>query len=394
MADSSITSSVHGSTARPRRVVTETWFFPLAALHGALIVALFVLGLAGLRVAPPGLTTPAGHAHELLFGYALAVTTGFLVQRMSPGRLLALVLLWLSARAAFLWLPGTLVSAMTNAGFAIALAVTAAPRFMKSAKKWRNRLTGPLILAICLAVLAFQLLNLRGGGFQLYVVLGEAVVLFSLLMLFFGGRLIAPAAAGAIEQAGDELAARVQPRVEGSAMLVMVAAAATAPWPAAAPLHGALLAAAGGLVLLRLLRWRLWSCSHRPDLICLGVGYGWLGVGLVLLGAARGFDIGLAPSAATHAITVGALGTLTTNIMLRTRLLRLRVAPVDRTAWLAALTAAIATAALARILGAGNLAWLLFAAACWSAAMLLLLVLLLIDREPARSRAMATGGMT
>lgn len=367
----------------PTRVVTETWFFPLAAVHAAAIVVLFVLGLAGWPVAPPGLATPAGHAHELFFGFALAVTTGFLVTRMSAGRLALLVLLWLSARLAFLWLPGTVVAAVANIGFAIALAVTAAPRFLKSAKKWRNRLTGPLIIAICLAVIAFQVLSLRGSGFSLYVVLGEAVVLFSLLMLFFGGRLIAPAAAGAIEQAGGELRARVQPRIEGASMLAMIAAVATAPWPGAQGLHGALLITAGGLTLARLWRWRLWACRRRPDLVCLGVGYAWLGVGLALLGAARGFESGLAPSAATHAITVGALGTLTTNIMLRTRLLRLRIAPMRRAPWLGAMTALIATAALARMLGAGNLGWLLFAAACWALAMLTLFALLLHERSPA-----------
>lgn len=362
--------------AAPARVITETWFFPLASLHAALAVPLFTAGWTGLIPALPGLRTSAGHAHELLFGYALAVVCGFLVNRVEWPRLALLLGLWLTARLAFLFVPESLLAAASNIGFAAVLAGTAAPRFMKAAKKWRNRLTGPLVIALCACAAGFHLVLARGGGSLRYLVLGEAVVLFALLMLFFGGRLIAPAAAGAIERSGGRLEARVQPGVEGAILLAMIGAALTGLLPQLRAIHGLLLLIAGALAITRLLRWRLWRCTARSDLLCLGVGYAWLGIGLVLLGASRGYDLGLPPAAATHAITIGALGTLTTGIMLRTRLLRLRVELARAAPGFVAMAALIALATLARLLSGGSAYGLLPAAIAWSLALGLLFGLL------------------
>lgn len=165
----------------------------------------------------------------------------------------------------------------------------------------------------------------------------------------------------------------MQPRIEGAILLAMIGAAATGFLPVLAPVHGLLLILAGILALLRLARWRLWLCSSRVDLVCLGVGYLWLGAGLILLGAARGYDLSLAPAVATHAIVVGALGTLTTCIMLRTRLLRLRVDPHRANHTFVGMTCLISLAALGRILGAGVETSMLLAAVAWCLALLLLL---------------------
>lgn len=380
------TQAIRPQPVAVKRIITETWFFPLAALYGALALPLFAAGWTGLIAAPPGLQTSAGHAHELLFGYALAVVCGFLVNRVEGPRLALLVGLWLCARLAFLFVPESLLAAAANIGFASVVAATAAPRFMKAAKKWRNRLTGPLVLALCTCAAVFHLILARGGGFALYVVLGEAVVLFAMLMLFFGGRLIAPAAAGVIERSGGSMEARVQPRIEGAILLTMIGAALTGPlaglaYPVAV-LHGLLLMLAGALAITRLLRWRLWRCSARPDLICLGVGYSWLGLGLIVLGLSRGFDFGLANPAATHAITIGALGTLTSCVMLRTRLLRLRRELTRFGPAFVAMTGLISLATLARLLSADSAAGLLLAAAAWMLALGLLFVLLSRYRQP------------
>jgi uncharacterized protein involved in response to NO len=74
---------------------------------------------------------------------------------------------------------------------------------------------------------------------------------------------------------------------------------------------GGLLLAAAMLAVVRLARWRLWACAGRPDLWCLGVGYLWLVIGLALLGLSWSVQL-LPAGSATHAVTLGALGTLTT----------------------------------------------------------------------------------
>lgn len=355
---------------RPQRRVTETALFPLAALYAALVVPLSVWGVLGGRPVPPGLATPAGHAHELLFGYALLVVAGFLIPRVTPLRLGLLVASWAAARLAFLAAPGSLVAVAADVAFAATVAASAVPQLVRAAKRWRNRLTGPLVLAICLAVAAFHLAAVRGAGGAVRLVLAESVLLFALLMLFFGGRLIV--------SSGVPLRARVQPRVEAALLLSMIAAIAATALDPAGRLAGALLLVAGALAFVRVLRWEPWG--KGVELLCLGAGYAWLAVGLLLLGASRAFDVGPPPVVATHAITIGALGTLTTHVMARVRLLRLRVPRSARAPWLLAIAAAMSAAALLRMIGAARPSWLFAAAGCWSLAELLLLALLIRDR--------------
>jgi len=372
----------------PRRIVTETHLFPLAAGWAAFAVPFSVHGLLGGSAVPPGLATSTGHAHELLFGYALAVVAGFLINRVTPSRLWLLIGCWGAGRVAFIFAPDTIVALLANGAFAVLLGLTAAPRFMKAAKKWRNRIIGPLVLALCATLICFHAMAVAGAGGRLFAVAGIGVLLLALLMLFFGGRLIAPAAAGAIEAIGGRLEARVQPRLEGLLLGCMLAAIGSlivfrfipSPVPALAVLPGFLLITAGVLALIRLLRWQLWLCGRRIDLICLGLGYAWLGVGLVAYGLNLGLAIGPSMAVTTHAITIGALGTLTCNVMARVRLLRLRIPPQRRFGRLAVMTLAMSAAAVLRILADTQALWLYAAAACWALAQLILLSILLFDR--------------
>jgi len=371
------------------KVLVERIFFPAAACYGAIAVPLSVHSMYGGEWAASGLSSPLGHAHELLFGYALAVVAGFLINRMPSRHLALLAMLWLGARISWLAAPGSILSFVTNAGFALAVAAIAAPRFMKGAKKWRNRLTGPIVIAICLAAVTFQAAGLPAPGWIQYLALQETVLLFALLMVFFGGRLIAPAAAGAIQAAGGLLEARAQPRIEGALLVLLILAALLAIVPPAPPVAGVLLMVAGSLTMVRLLRWRLWQCRARIDLLCLGIGYAWLAVGLTMIGASWSLDMAAGQKVATHAITVGALGTLTTTIMTRVRLLHARRYPAI--AWpFPALTALIFLAALFRLAGDGNPTAMTLAAAFWSLALLLLLGVLvyfspLLKRDVAQS---------
>ncbi|HSN39334.1 MAG TPA: NnrS family protein, partial [Burkholderiales bacterium] len=196
-----------------------------------------------------------------------------------------------------------------------------------------------------------------------------------------GGRLIAPTVAGQIYRQGGKLDARVQPRIEGGlilAMAVAVAASLCASRPPFAMLAAAATATAGLLSALRLLRWRLWLLRGRPDLLCLAAGYAWLALGLVLYGAA--LAAGSYQTAALHIITVGALGTLTLNVMVMTWTLKARQDPARARApvWATLLVAAAALARALASLGVYDPLMLLrLAALCWSGAFALLLIRLI-----------------
>lgn len=358
--------------APSERYLVAPLLFPLAGVYAALAIPASLATHYGQIADLPGLVFPLGHAHEMLFGYALAVVAGFLINRTGPFVLAAIVLCWLGARIGWILRPDTLIAAGFNIAFATIVAGIAAPRFMRGAKKWRNRLTGPVILAIGLVAVSFHLAGLPQFGWLRYLLLQQTVVLFALLMLFFGGRLIAPAAAGAIERVGGRLEARVQPRLEGAILLLMISTLALGFIPTASALAGILLSVAGGLAAIRLVRWRLWRCRWRIDLACLGIGYGWLATGLMLIGIDQAFGGPIRNPAYTHAITIGALGTLTTCIMLRTRLLQLR--RLDGVRWpFAWMTVLVSSAALLRIFGDGDTAVLTSAGIAWSLAFVILL---------------------
>jgi uncharacterized protein involved in response to NO len=240
-------------------------------------------------------------------------------------------------------------------------------------RKWRNRALPAAVVALCAAGVAMQVaLRLGAYGAQ-QAVLGSGVLVLALLMLFMGGRIIAPAAAGHFLRAGGDLAARVQPRLEG--VLVITMALAIAALASGARLACAILVGVTAIAgAVRLARWRPWALRRRRDLAALVAGYAWLVLGLAALAASLALDV--RAIAALHLVTVGAMGTLTLNVMALTWT---RVARRDpaRLAWTPAATALIAAATLARLAAecdaARGAAWLGIAAACWSIAFLVLL---------------------
>ena len=296
----------HGSKVNSRRLVAgNTVFFPMATIYAVFVLPASVFSMLGLTGALPALTSSTGHAHEMLFGFALAVVAGNQLGPIPMQRLILLAGLWVIARATFLSAPQSMTAAAANIAFAALLAAYLAPRLLGAAKKLRNQALPLVLMAICASSIAFQFAPYTGFTNAGHGILMVAVLLFALLMLFMGGRLIAPTVAGQFYRQGGKLDARVQPRIEGGlivTMVVAVAASLCASWPPSAMLAAAATMIAGVLSAVRLLRWRLWVLRGRPDLLCLAAGYAWLAIGLVLYGAA--LAAGRYQTAALHIITL------------------------------------------------------------------------------------------
>ncbi len=326
-------------------------FYPAAALYAALFlpVSIFAMGTRGSQ----------WHAHEMLFGYALAAVAGNQLGMLTGFPLRVILAAWVAARLAFLVEPGSVVSAGLNIFFVMLLAFHAAPRLLGAAKKWRNQALPATLIGLCAAAVAFH--------FEPRFLV-TAVLLFALLMLFMGGRVIAPAVAGQLERQGVRLATRVQPALEG-ALIIAMALAVVSSLFFQFQLLGIFSVAAGALAAIRLARWRLWALRRRPDLVCLAAGYAWLAFGLIVYGV-------FGNTLALHFITIGAIGTLTFNVMAFAWLLRARRDP-SRSRIIVWGTLLIAAAALARAAGEYYAA-----AAAWSAAFVLLLALFVSCRRP------------
>jgi len=372
----------------PRLLAANAFFFPAAAAYAILVVPASLGAMTGTAGAFPGLASPGGHAHEMLFGFALAVVAGNQLGALTLPRLAMMVGLWAIARAAFLYAPLGVAAAAANVTFAALLAAQIAPRMLSAAKKPRNLALPLVLVAICAASIAFHVVARIGSGSGERALFLVAVLLFALLLLFMGGRIIAPAAAGQFYRQGGNLETRVQPRIEGGlivATATAAAASALAGSPALDGVAGIAATAAGLLAGVRMLRWRLWALRGRPDLVCLAAGYGWLAVGLVLFGAA--LATGRHQTEALHVMTIGGLGTLTLNVMAMTWMRKARQDPARSSVpvW-GTLLIAVATPARALAgLGVGDpIALLWLASLCWSGAFALLLVLLTRARTACR----------
>jgi uncharacterized protein involved in response to NO len=264
----------------------------------------------------------------MLFGFVGAVIAGFLLTAVPnwTGRLpiaglpLALLFgLWLSARMAVLFSAslGAVLPAMLDAGFYIVLAALTAREVL--AAKNRNLPVVGLVLLLGIANatdhaaaarwLADADLGIRG-----------AIALVTLIISIIGGRIIPSFTRNWMTKQGITTGLPSQPSrfdllVIGATALALLAWIATAD----IPLTGTLLVLAGALQAARLLRWGGLRTVTAPIVAILHIGYAWLPLGLLLLGM-HGLDLAVPRSAAIHALTAGAMGTMILAVMTRATL--------------------------------------------------------------------------
>ena len=204
---------------------------------------------------------------------------------LQGGPLATLVLLWVIGRLGVL-LSGKIgapAAAVADLCFpAVFLAVVA--REILAGKNWRNL---PMLGALSLLLLGNLLAHLDALDLADSAELGNRIGLVTLLMLIslVGGRIVPsftrnwltkvrPEVAPPLPAGRFDLVALV---VTGLALLIWTIApnAAMTPWAALA---------AGIAVALRLSRWRGLHTVAEPLLLILHIGYGWLALGLLLLG--------------------------------------------------------------------------------------------------------------
>jgi uncharacterized protein involved in response to NO len=147
--------------------------------------------------------------------------------------------------------------------------------------------------------------------------LGLAVLLIMIALV--GGRIIPSFTRNWLAKRRDARLPRTFGAVDRLALAATILGLAA--WVAALPpmIAGPLLIVAGLTAAIRLARWRGALTFPEPLLFVMHVGHGWLAIGLAMLGASELWHA--VPSAsALHALTVGAVGTMTLAVMARATL--------------------------------------------------------------------------
>ena len=359
----------------------------MSGLWAAIVIPLWLAVFGGKAEIPTALAPTIWHVHEMVFGFGAATVAGFLLTAipnwtgrmpLQGGSLAFLVLLWLIGRVA------VLSSARIGAGNAalldlafplVFLAVVG--REIVAGRNWRNL---PMLGALTLLLAGNLLVHLEAVGADSAAELGNRIGVATLLMLitFVGGRIIPSFTRNWLAKQRPEVPAPATFDATDRIVLASVAVAlvvwVVAPQSVLAPWAEF---AGGFAVAFRLVRWRGSATLREPLVWIRHLGYGWLALGFLILGL-NGLVPTVPETAALHALTVGAIGTMTLAVMTRASLghtARPLVAGPGTTTIYLLVTLAALLRLLAPLDDAGYMTLLSLAGFAWSGAFGLFILL-------------------
>lgn len=353
-------------------------FYIGGALLAALLVPLWVALFFGALPLTPVVSPLLWHAHEMLFGFAVAIIVGFL---LTAGKawtglptprgpaLAALAGLWLAARITAVTGPYAAYAVLDMA--LLPLVAVILVRVLLRAGNQRNL---PLALILALLATANLIFHLAVAGLvtvSAMTPLYAGLALIVMIECVMGGRVI-PAFTMSVTP-GLKLVAPVW--VE---RVTLGATALGLAWWVFAPASVVgliVLALASVLHVKRLLGWRPALTLKRPILWILHAAYAWVPVGLALLALAQ---IGLVSvSAGVHALAVGATGGLIIGMITRTARGHtgrpLMASKAEVLAYSLVMSAAVLRVLLPLVAPAMLATWIIAAALAWSLAFLIYL---------------------
>lgn len=302
-------------------------FFLLAGIFAVILVAIWLWVLSYQGSLPQGhsLGPVQWHAHEMLFGYGLAVIAGFLltaernwtgVQTLSGGPLLMLAAIWLLARI-MPFVPhaqNILIMAVFDLLFDSLLCIALLYPLVK-VRQWQHLGIWSMVLLLLIANIMFYLgiFNQLYEGIRLGLYMALYVIV-TLVMLM--GRRVIPFF---IEKGvGYPVNLRNHLWLDISSLVLMLLFIILDVF-VVLPEYAAIIAAA--LVILhiwRLLGWYTNGIWKKPLLWSLYLGYAWLVTGFAL--KALSYWSAVNPMLAIHAFTYGGVGMLTLGMMTRVTL--------------------------------------------------------------------------
>jgi len=294
-------------------------FYLLAALLAALSIPAWVAQWNGVVPQPAAFDGMAWHAHEMVFGFAAAVITGFLftaarnwtgLPTPTGGALAALAALWLAGRLAMLTGPGP-VTATLDVVFLPLVALSLWFPLRRSHN--RNQFFVGLLLLFAAANLVFHLSSLDVLALPATVPARGALFLVVIIVSIMSGRVTPSFTRNAIPTARIRYVRGLDPAAIATLAAALVAQLADAPGWLLAPLA----AAAAILHAARLALWDPLCTLRSPILWILHLSYAWIPLGLVLLALSALLDA-VPVTLAIHALGTGAVGGSIIGMITRT----------------------------------------------------------------------------
>jgi uncharacterized protein involved in response to NO len=303
-------------------------FFLAAGLWSIVALSIWIVMLTTDRTLPSRFDPLSWHIHEMVFGFVMAAIAGFLLTAIpnwtrrlpiSGLPLALLVSLWLLGRLI------CLVSALVPFWLSVAVdlsfpavLVAVAAREIVVGRNWRNL---PMVVPVSVLGIANLLMHLEADGFAVPTGLGWRLGLAAVVILIsvVAGRIVPSFTRNWLGKRGAAELPSVHGLVDRAALGILHLGLLGWAFDLDTRYVGAALLLGAALNLWRMLRWRGSATAAEPLLWVLHVGYGWLAVGAGLLGLAT-LGVVVPPSAAIHALTAGAIGSMILAVMTRTTL--------------------------------------------------------------------------
>lgn len=302
-------------------------FFLLAGVYALFSMAIWFGFYHFLQLAPAQLTLApiTWHAHEMIYGYAIAVIAGFLLtaiknwtgtHTLHGPALLGLVLLWSLARIATLLPPflGEYLIPALDLSFEVWLCIAVLLPIIKARQWMQFSVLSKLILLFATNVLFYlgiagYVTHGRDWGIYagLYLLLSLILLMARRVMPFF------------IKQGLDNGFTPMNRRwidlVSLATMLIFIVVEVFLPYARLAALLSLTLSL---LHALRFAGWYHRGIWRKPLLWSLFLAYGWLVLGFAFTAAS---NMGwISPMLAVHTFTVGGIGLITLAMMARVTL--------------------------------------------------------------------------
>ncbi len=264
---------------------------------------------------------PNWHAHEMIFGFFVAVIVGFLLtsvenwtqeKTVTPKQLAFLVVLWMAGRVVMIAGEATQLGALVDLALIPFVTFFVARPIIKT-KNRRNYVIPFILTALFLLNLISHLAPMLGHPELARNALLTGIYVVVGLVLMIGGRVIPFFTANATGKLTSS-----NPKLERALMIgalgLVLVQGFSIPW-----ISGAWMIVLGLATLVRMKNWQTPVAMRIPILAILHVGHIWLGLGLITRGLSD-FVPAITPNLGLHILTIGGLSTICLGMMARVSL--------------------------------------------------------------------------